>query len=184
MRTSWYSRESEGYADRLKHVRLRRRHCYPMALILVSMALSCRSGEVDKAQYTLRQAGFRVLYMAPVYIAMEKGLFQKEGIDFSYTEIDSGALGVATVISGDVDISDIDPTTVARLRERGQSLIMFYNIVNRVTMDLIVRNEILQKAGVDRASPLETRYRVLDGLNIGVTRPGAAEICCRIWPNS
>ena len=145
-----------------------------MALILVSMALSCGSDVVDQSQYTLRQAGFRVLYMAPVYVAMEKGIFQKEGIDFSYTEIDSGALGVATVISGDVDISDIDPMNVARLRERGQSLIMFYNIVNRVTMDLIVRNEILQKAGVNRASSLETRYRVLDGLNIGVTRPGAA----------
>lgn len=104
-----------------------------MALILVSMALSCRSGVVDKSRYTLRQAGFRVLYMAPVYVAMEEGLFQKEGIDFSYTEIDSGALGVATVISGDVDISDIDPVNVARLRERGKSFIMFYNVVNRVT---------------------------------------------------
>lgn len=144
-------------------------------LVTVLLFVGCRADvATDPERHQLVQAGFRVLYMAPVYIAMEKGFFEKEKIDFSYTEIDSGALGVAAVVSGDAHISDIDPMDVARLRDRGQSLMMFYNIVNRVTMDLVVRNEVLDAAGIDPNSSLEDRYRALEGLKIGVTRPGAA----------
>jgi len=144
-------------------------------LVAALLFASCRADvATDPDRHKLVQTGFRVLYMAPIYIAMEKGFFEKEKIDFSYTEIASGALGVATVISGDAHISDIDPMDVARLRDRGQSLTMFYNIVNRVTMDLVVRNEILDAAGIHDGSSLEDRYRVLEGLNIGITRPGAA----------
>jgi len=144
------------------------------AALMILLSASSPPVSAQPIKYHIRQAGFRVLYMAPVFIALEKGFFAQEGVDFQFTEIDSGALGPAAVISGNAQVSDLDPLGVADLQAQGKSLILFYNLVNRVTLDLIVRNQVIQKTGVSRFSSLRARYAVLKGLNIGITRPGAA----------
>ena len=139
-------------------------------------SLSCsrrRRARPPRPAHKLTQAGFRVLYMAPAFIALEKGLFAQEGIDFTFTEIDSGALGAAAVISGNAQISDLDPLGVARLQQEGKSLLLFYNLVGRVTLDLIMRTPVAQKLGLTAETPLPARYAALKGLTIGITRPGA-----------
>jgi NitT/TauT family transport system substrate-binding protein len=146
--------------------------CHVLVLLLI-LSLAPTSGLAQGLRYKLKQTGFRVLYMAPVFIAMEKGFFAEEGVDFSFTEISSGALGPATVISGEAQISDTDPLAAADLLKEGKSTLMFYNLVKRVTLDLIIRNEVIQKTGVSRFSSLQRRYAALKGLNIGITRPGA-----------
>jgi NitT/TauT family transport system substrate-binding protein len=125
------------------------------------------------ARPKLVQAGFRVLYMAPTLIGIEKGLFSQEGVDVSFTEIESGALGAAAVISGNAQVSDLDPLTVARLQQEGKSLLLFYNLVERVTLDLILRTAVADRLGLKGDTPLHARYAALKGLNVGITRPGA-----------
>ncbi len=144
-----------------------------VTLIVAALLLVPATAPAQAPPHRLTQAGFRVLYMAPVFIAIEKGLFAQEGIDFTFTEIDSGALGPAAVVSGNAQISDLDPLGVARLQQEGKALLLFYSLVERVTLDLVVRTPVLQKLGVTRESPLPARYAALKGLNIGITRPGA-----------
>ena len=131
------------------------------------------SGALAQARHKLTQAGFRVLYMAPAFIALEKGFFAQEGVDFTFTELDSGALGAAAVISGNAQISDLDPLGVARLQQEGKPIVLFYNLVGRVTLDLIVRTPVAQRLGLTAETPLPARYAALKGLTIGITRPGA-----------
>jgi len=123
--------------------------------------------------YRITQAGFRVLYMGPIFVALDKGFFKARGIDFAFTEIDSGALGMAAVLSGDAQISDLDPLGVAQVKKEGKSPLMIYNLVDRVTLDLVVRNEALKKIGIDPKAPILERAKALKGLNIGITRAGA-----------
>ena len=123
--------------------------------------------------YKIKEVGFRVLNMAPVFVAIDRGFFAAHGIDFTFQEIDSGALGVAAVLSGDAQVTDGDIGNVAAVKKQGKSLIMIYNLVDRVTLDLIVRNEALKKSGIDLKAPPFQRARVLKGLKIGITRPGA-----------
>jgi ABC-type nitrate/sulfonate/bicarbonate transport system substrate-binding protein len=111
--------------------------------------------------------------MAPAFIALEKGFFTQEGVDFTFTELDSGALGAAAVISGNAQISDLDPLGVARLQQEGKPLLLVYNLVGRVTLDLIVRTGVAQRLGLTAETPLAARYAALKGLTIGITRPGA-----------
>ncbi len=144
-----------------------------VALVVGALCLLPAAAPAQAPRHRLTQAGFRVLYMAPVFVALEKGIFAQEGIDFTFTEIDSGALGPAAVVSGNAQISDLDPLGVARLQQEGKALLLFYNLVERVTLDLVVRTPVLQKLGVTRESPLPARYAALKGLNIGITRPGA-----------
>ena len=131
------------------------------------------SGAFAQARHKLTQAGFRVLYMAPAFIALEKSFFAQEGVDFTFTELDSGALGAAAVISGNAQISDLDPLGVARLQQEGKPIVLFYNLVGRVTLDLIVRTPVAQRLGLTAETPLPARYAALKGLTIGITRPGA-----------
>jgi NitT/TauT family transport system substrate-binding protein len=123
--------------------------------------------------YKITQAGFRVLYMGPIFVALDTGLFKARGVDFTFTEIDSGALGMAAVLSGDAQISDLDVLGVAQVKKQGKSPLMIYNLVDRVTLDLVVRNEALKKTGVDVKAPVLERAKALKGLNIGITRAGA-----------
>jgi NitT/TauT family transport system substrate-binding protein len=45
--------------------------------------------------------------------------------------------------------------------------------MDRMTMNLVVRNEALQKAGYDPKASVADRAKALKGLTIGITRPGA-----------
>jgi len=156
-------------------VKFARRSLWPVpaAVLIILLSPSIPRISAQPAKYHIKQAGFRVLYMAPAFMALEKGLFAQEGVDFQFTEIDSGALGPAAVISGNAQVSDLDPLGVAEFQAQNKSLILFYNLVKRVTLDLIVRNQVIQKTGVSRFSSLNARYAALKGLNIGITRPGA-----------
>ncbi len=144
-------------------------------VVALGAALSTPIAATGAAAETthLTQAGFRVLYMAPVFVAMEKGFFAEHGVDLTFKEIDSGALGPAAVLSGSAQISDLDPVSVAALKAKGESPILFYNLVNRVTLDLIVRNDAIAKAGIDMNAPVLDRAKALKALTIGITRPGA-----------
>ena len=147
-----------------------------LRLFLLSAAvllLLPASGAIGQTRHKLTQAGFRVLYMAPAFIALEKGFFIQEGVDFTFTELDSGALGAAAVISGNAQLSDLDPLGVARLQQEGKPLLLVYNLVGRVTLDLIVRTGVAQRLGLTAETPLAARYAALKGLTIGITRPGA-----------
>jgi ABC-type nitrate/sulfonate/bicarbonate transport system substrate-binding protein len=145
-----------------------------LALVVVlSILLAPAAGRAQSPRFKIKQTGFRVLYIAPIFIAQEKGFFAQNGVDFSFQEINSGALGPATVVSGDAQVSDLDPLTIAQVQAQGKQLILFYNLVTRVTLDLIVRNDVIRKTGVSRFSSLPRRYAVLKGLNIGITAPGA-----------
>jgi NitT/TauT family transport system substrate-binding protein len=153
-----------------------RRHLGRCGLLWASAVLALLGPTTDavaQARHKLTQAGFRVLYMAPAFIAIEKGFFAQEGVDFTFTELDSGALGAAAVISGNAQISDLDPLGVARLQQEGKAMLLVYNLVGRVTLDLIVRTPVAQRLGLTTDTPVAARYAALKGLTIGITRPGA-----------
>ena len=148
----------------------------PFRVLLASAVLLLlvpAPGPLAQSRHKLTQAGFRVLYMAPAFIALEKGFFAQEGVDLTFTELDSGALGAAAVISGNAQISDLDPLGVARLQQEGKPILLVYNLVGRVTLDLIVRAPVAQRLGLTADTPLAARYGALKGLTIGITRPGA-----------
>jgi NitT/TauT family transport system substrate-binding protein len=145
-----------------------------LLIVLCLSVLAIPGAPAALAQtYKITQAGFRVLYMGPIFVALDRGLFKAQGVDFTFTEIDSGALGMAAVLSGDAQISDLDPLGIAQVKKEGKSPLMIYNLVDRVTLDLVVRNETLKKIGIDPKAPVLERAKALKGLNIGITRAGA-----------
>ncbi len=119
------------------------------------------------------EAGFVCGSMNGIFVADELGYFEDEGLDFEFVEIASGALGAAALVSGDAQFVDLGIDDVANLQSQGKDIVFIYNVENGLSMNLVVRNDVLTEKGVTADSSLEDKIAVLKGLRIGITRPGA-----------
>jgi NitT/TauT family transport system substrate-binding protein len=140
-----------------------------LLLVVLLVAPAAQTQPLTK----IRQAGFKVIDLAVPLLAKAKGIFQKNGLDFEYVEIDSGKLGVASLLSGNVQFVDLGVDDIVDLQKEGKDPILIYSMVNSLTMDLVVRNDVLRRLNVTPASPLESKIKALRGLTFGITRPGA-----------
>ena len=91
----------------------------------------------------VREAHTETLFMAPVYIAEAAG-YIAEGIDLELTEVDSGALAIAALVSGGVQFADADPFMAVQLAKQGKSVQFFYNLTKRVTLDMVFSNDVIK----------------------------------------
>ncbi|MDR7417332.1 MAG: ABC transporter substrate-binding protein [Armatimonadota bacterium] len=142
-----------------------------MTVLVAGSALSA-SAQAPRVKIAAAHTG--TLFMAPVYIAEAAGFLAEEGIDFELTEVDSGALGIAALVAGQVQFFDADPFQAVQLRRQGKQILFVYNLTKRVTLDLVMHPEVARSRNVSRATPLAQRLAALRGLKLGITRPGAA----------
>jgi len=124
-------------------------------------------------QYHLTHAGLRTLYLAPVFIAIDKGFFKAHDLEVTYKDIDSGALSSVALISGSAQVTSDDLMGIAPLERQGKHFMMIYNLLNRMTMDMVVRKDALTRAGYNPNMPPQERGKILKGMTIGITKPAA-----------
>ena len=114
------------------------------------------------------------VFLAALYVADAEGYFKAENLDLKIVEVESGTDSVAALVSGNAQFADIGFDDLIGLSQKGEkSLVMVHNILSRVTLTLVMRNDVAQRLGVTRSSPLERRWASLKGLRLGITRPGA-----------
>lgn len=113
---------------------------------------------------------------APMYVAKSKGFFREMGYDVEYVTLGAGpAFQVA--MAGNVPIVQLGSNFILSAEKAGIAPgEVFYaaSLVNRMTMDMVFRKEIVQKLGLKRSMPIQERYRALKGLKIGISYAGAA----------
>src|SRR5919108_3461477 len=143
--------------------------------LFVLLAALCLSEGTASAQQLPKMvhAGLRTLYLAPVFIGIDRGIFKANGVEVTYQELESGALSPAALLSGQANITSDEILGIAPLAKQGKEFMMVYNLMDRMTMNLVVRNDALAKAGYDPKAPVTERAKALKGLTIGITRPGA-----------
>jgi ABC-type nitrate/sulfonate/bicarbonate transport system substrate-binding protein len=142
----------------------------------VLLAVSCLLGSAASAQQqlpTMVHAGLRTLYLAPLFIGIDRGIFKADGVEVTYQELESGALSPAAILSGQAHVTSDEILGIAPLAKQGKEFMMIYNLMDRMTMNLVVRNDVLQKAGFNPNASAKEKAKVLKGLTIGITRPGA-----------
>ena len=115
-----------------------------VAIMLGGLLLGGGEWAGAQPRVKLKQAHTSVLFAAPIYIAKEKGYFAEEGLDVELVEVESGQLGATALVAGEVQLFDADPLMAVQLREQGKRMIFFYNLNNRMTMDFIMRNEVVK----------------------------------------
>jgi len=145
-----------------------------VVLVVTVLMVAAVGAAAQAPRVKIREAHTGTLFMAPVYIAEAAGYMGEEGIDLELIEVDSGALGIAALVSGQVQFFDADPFQAVELRRQGRQLLFIYNLTKRVTLDMVMHPEVARAKGISRTTPIDQRFAALRGLKLGVTRPGAA----------
>jgi NitT/TauT family transport system substrate-binding protein len=155
---------------------MERKWRWGLSLLVVGVVVlvSVVGASAQARRVKVREAHTETLFMAPVYIAEAAGYMAEEGIDLELTEVDSGALGIAALISGGVQFVDADPFQAVQLLSQGKSVQFVYNLTKRVTLDMVMHSEVVKAKNVSRSTPIAQRFAALRGLKLGITKPGAA----------
>ena len=146
------------------------------ALALALPLAACGGGDAGgEGRTAITVSSLPSAFLASLYIAEKDGIFEREGLDVTIVELQSGADGVPAVVSGTAQYADLGFDDLATLAAEGEdSLVMVHNLVRRVTFALVMNPDVARERGVSRESPIEDRYASLRGLRLGVTSPGAA----------
>jgi NitT/TauT family transport system substrate-binding protein len=148
------------------------------ALVVLAAGCGGSSGDDEAAggaqQQTITIASAPNVFLSALYVARDDGLFAREGLKVNIVEVESGNDSIAALAAGKAQYADVGFEDLAELRSEGDdSVVMVHDILNRVTLTLVMRKEIAEQRGVTAQSPLQDRLRALRGLKIGITSPGA-----------
>ncbi|MFG1704318.1 ABC transporter substrate-binding protein [Nonomuraea sp. M3C6] len=141
---------------------------------LLLAASGCAGGGDAGAPKKITIASAPNVFLSALYVAKDDGLFAKEGLTVEIVEVESGNDSVAALASGQAQYADIGFEDLAELNKAGDdSVVMAHDILNRVTLTLVMRKEVADSKKVTAASPLKDRLSALKGLKIGITSPGS-----------
>jgi NitT/TauT family transport system substrate-binding protein len=100
----------------------------------------CKQKLSELEKVKVAQFGDVFLYM-PLYIAIDRGFFNEEGLQIELTNTGGDDKTFAAVISGSATFGIADPTFVAIAKERGQGGKVIASIVNGVPFWGITKNK-------------------------------------------
>lgn len=135
------------------------------------------------AQQTVRIAqGFASLSFLPVWGARALNSFAAEGLTATVVVSPGGdPAALAALDSGDVDLAAVGTETVLRAVAKGQPFEIVYDLMSKVTLELVVAPSFLEKTGVKPGDPLPKRIAALKGATIGVAAIGGTQETAARW---
>lgn len=80
--------------------------------------------------------------MTPMWVARERGLFKKHGLDMQYVVIPRSPLAVAALVAGEIDAAIIGPGHLINSASTGSDLIGVANFFQKLDYRLVARPEI------------------------------------------
>ncbi|MBF7688162.1 ABC transporter substrate-binding protein [Acinetobacter rathckeae] len=116
------------------------------SFMLGSVMLSTSSIAAEKA--TVYQAFQSILYL-PLYVGMNEGIFDKEGLEVKKVTASGGAQAVAAVVGGSADFSLGDPMTAVLANLKGGSTKAVAMVVSGVPAWVIVPKDSPIKSFAD-----------------------------------
>ena len=122
---------------------------------------------------SMSYAWFPALHSISLFVADKAGFWDEEGLDVELTRVDSGANGYTLLLGDQVNMANAGLDVDVQAYEQGREIRHIYPLVNRVSMNLIVSNDVIEEFGVSPDDPLEDRLAVLPDLTFGYTSPNA-----------
>lgn len=114
----------------------------------------------------------RLLSVAPLYVAIEQGFFEKEGIEAEIVSGGGGAQVIASVLSGEAQFAVSGPRSMFTPLDKGEDLMAIQSLNSALTYQITLSNQYLKKKKVSKNSSLEDRVASLNGATIGTNLVG------------
>jgi NitT/TauT family transport system substrate-binding protein len=109
----------------------------------------------------------------PLYYGQEKGHFPKEGIDVEVIVTNGDGPDVDAVISGSVQFAVSTPNRLFTAFEQGKPLKAAMMLAKRMAIECAMNKQVADRLGITKDTPLEQRLKLMKGLTVAGTRPGA-----------
>lgn len=101
------------------------------------------------------------------YIADAQGLWEKHGLRLK-TVLIAGIGATNAVISGSVDVAHASGATLMRAAARGQRLLAIVGVLDRASVEIVLRKSVADAVGFDPKAPLAKRALALRGRTISI----------------
>jgi NitT/TauT family transport system substrate-binding protein len=121
------------------------------AAVVGALSLAAATGAYAAPEKVSVYQAFQSIQYLPLYVAIDKGLFAKNGLDVTKITAGSGAAGVAAVIGGHADFSLQDPMTAILANQKGASLVNVAGVVAGVPVWILVPKDSTLKTQADLA---------------------------------
>jgi NitT/TauT family transport system substrate-binding protein len=109
----------------------------------------------------------------PLFHAQANGFFAKEGLDVEIISTNGDGPDVDSLIAGSVAFTVSTPNRLFMAVEQGKPLLAIANMAQRMNIDCAMNKAVAEKLGITDATPLVERLKLMKGLTVAGTRPGA-----------
>jgi NitT/TauT family transport system substrate-binding protein len=105
-------------------------------------------------------------------IAQDSGYYAKEGLKVTDRAL-SGVASTNAVIAGSADFTVGTGSTFLRAVANGQALFAIATLVNKPLVELVLRKDVADAAGITDKTPIDQRLKVLKGKTIAIQGVGS-----------
>ena len=152
------------------------------AVLIVALSLGLRLWRWPSKRGSHRP-GLRLAELPlPLWGARALNTFAAEGLTATVVTPGGDPAALAALDTGDVDLAAVGTETVLRAAAKGQPFEIVYNLMSKVTLEVVVAPSFLEKTGVKPGDPLEKRIAALKGATIGVGAIGGTQETAARWP--
>lgn len=144
-----------------------------MALMFLLIPPTSFSAPKETTKVTMAQALNSLTY-APIYVAMSKGFFAKEGIEVDLQTVQGDAAVEAALAGGSAQFGSVTAAGLVNAVVKGFSAIGVFGTANRMTMDITVTKKLASAKNLSAQSSEAEVVRALKGTINAVTSLGGA----------
>ena len=143
-----------------------RRYFHDLAITIAMLLAATQAARAELQPVTMAMPSEGLAYSL-AYIADAKGLWAKHGIDMREVLI-AGIGATNAVIAGSVDVSHASGASLTRAAARGQKLLAIVAVLDRASVEIVLRKEVAEAAHFAPHAPLAERAKVLKGRTISI----------------
>jgi NitT/TauT family transport system substrate-binding protein len=155
--------------------------CLVRATVLAAV-LSLLPTWASAAESVRIAQGFASLSFLPLWGARALDSFATEGLAGTVIVSPGGdPAALAALDAGDVELAAVGTESVLRAVAKGQPFEIVYNLMSKVTLEMVVAPSLLEKSGVKPGDPLQKRIAALKDATIGVAAIGGTQETAARW---
>jgi ABC-type nitrate/sulfonate/bicarbonate transport system substrate-binding protein len=141
-----------------------------IAAVLPAGGLAARAQTLEETTLAVPAVS---LTFSSTFLAEELQLWEREGLRVKISTV-PGVASVNAVLAGSVDFAVPAAATLVRGTARGQQLFAIAQLMDHMTIEMVLRKDLAEKAGITPGTPLAQRAQALRGKRMAVWRSTAS----------
>jgi NitT/TauT family transport system substrate-binding protein len=137
----------------------------------IAIGLGPTSGKAQDIDVVLALPAATLTFSAP-FLAEDAGFYKKEGLKVSVRNI-VGVGAVNAVLAGSADFTMGTGPVFLRAAAQGQRMLAIVNVVDRPLVELVLRKDVADAAGITDKTPFVERAKAMKGKTIAIQGVGS-----------